>query len=93
MKHSLRKRLEYFAQWLGIWALFFLAVWQFAPVDWLTWAIGFGAAIVVLLAVNAFSGDEARLRLVLKRRAEIDDPSHRISIQNAPRKVDGRFDI
>ena len=93
MKYALRKRLEYLAEWLGIWALVFVAFWQFAPVDWITWVIGFTAAIVVLLMVNAFSGDEARLRSMLKRRTEIEDPSRRISVQKAPRKVEGRFDI
>ena len=93
MKHSLRKRLEYLAEWLGISAVVFLAIWQVAPAEWLTWIVCLGAAISVLLLANAFLGDEARLRSMLKRRAEIEDPSHRISVQKAPHKVEGPFDI
>ena len=81
MKDSLRKRLENLAEWLGISAIVFLAVWQFAPVEWLTWVVGFGAALAVLLVINAFSGDEAQFWTMHKRRAEIDDPSHRISVK------------
>ena len=84
MKESLRKRLENLAEWLGISAIVFMAVWQFAPVEWLTWVVGFGAALAVVLVVSAFSGDEARFWSMHKRRAGIDDPSHRISVKKAP---------
>lgn len=87
MKNSLRKRLENLAEWLGYSAILFSVVWQFAPVEWLTWMIGFGAALAVLLVINAFSGDEARFWLMHKRRAEIDDPLHRISVEKAPHAV------
>lgn len=84
MKDSLRKRLKNLAEWLGISAIVFLAVWQFAPVDWLTWVVGFGAALAVVLVAGAFSWDEARFWSMHKRRAGIDDPSHRISVKKTP---------
>ena len=89
MKPALRKRLGYLAEWLGIWALVFVTVWQFASVVWLTWVIGFAAAIITLQMVSAFWGNEARLRSMIKRRAEIEEPSHRISAQKAQHTAEG----
>ena len=84
MKDSLRKRLENLAEWLVISAIVFLVVWRIAPVEWPTWVVGSGAALAVALIFSAFSGDEGRLRSMYKRRAGIDNPSHRISVEKAP---------
>ena len=86
MNRSLRTRLENLAEWLGLYAALFLAIWQLAPVEWLTWALGIGIALLVMIIANAFSGNEERLRSIFRRKAEIEDPSHRLLIKNVPNK-------
>ena len=93
MKHSLRTRLENLAQWLSVCAALFLAIWQFASVEWLTWALGIGIALVVMIIANAFSGSDVRLRSMFKRLAETEDPSHRLSVKSLPNSKGDRLDF
>ena len=86
-------RLENLAEWLGVCVALFLAIWQFAPVEWLTWALGIGIALVVMIIANAFSGSDVRLRSMLKRRAEIEDPSHRLSVKSVRNSKGDRLDF
>jgi len=76
---------ELFGEWMMVCAVVFLAAWPFAPVEFFTWLVGMGVALLLMASAFIASPIESRLRSIFRRRAEVRDPNHELKI-DSPKK-------